>query len=120
MVALEELKALRYRDLLRKKARVILQKKNILPASVVAGRAEYPRDIEAVLRSGGYRVSAVGGDEVLARFGSARVANVFLLGMLSRYLEFEPALWKKTLQRLVKEEFREINWKVFRAGRGSE
>lgn len=117
MIALEELEALRYRKILKNRAAILLQRKKILPASVLAGTAVYPAGTEETLSGEGYRVAAVSASEIVSRFGTGRPANVCLLGMLSAHLDFPAALWQKILDRSIKKPLRAVNWQAFQMGR---
>ena len=116
LLALEELKALRYRFLLGKKATVILNRHRVMPASVKAGRAIYPDGIESALQKEGYTIVAVESGEIISRVKSLRFANIFCLGILSRWLPFEPADWKKAIHRFIRPPLRESNWRAFELG----
>lgn len=118
LVALEELEALRYRKMLKKRARIFLQGKRILPAPVLAGAAVYPPGIEESLAGEGYRVEGVDEADLISRFGTAKPANIYLLGRLSRHLDFDLAAWKRVIHRYIKESLRDLNWEAFRLGRG--
>jgi indolepyruvate ferredoxin oxidoreductase beta subunit len=117
LVALEELEALRYRKMLRKRARIFLQRKKILPAPVLAGVAVYPTGVEKTLAGEGYRVEAISASEIVSRFGAGRPANICLLGMLSARLPFPAGLWKKVLDRSIRKELRAVNRQAFQLGR---
>lgn len=118
LLALEELEALRYRKMLRRRAGIFLQRKKILPAPVLAGAAAYPLAIEKTLVGEGYRVTGVDEAELVSRFGTAKPANVHLLGMLSVHLDFDLDIWERSIYRFIKESLRDLNWEAFRLGRG--
>ncbi len=117
LIALEELEALRYRKMLKRRAWIFLQGKRILPAPVLAGSAVYPEGVEDTLVGEGYRVAAVPASEVVSRFGNGRPANVCLLGMLSARLPFPAGLWRKVLDRSIRKELRAVNRQAFQLGR---
>jgi len=116
LLALEELEALRYCALLKKNSRIMMQRCRILPSPVIAGFTPYPEDSVALLREEGYRVSLMNEDEV-GTSGSARFANVFLLGMLACHLQFSPEVWREVVLNAVPERFREQNRQAFEKGR---
>ncbi len=117
LIALEELEALRYRKMLKKRARIFLQNKKVLPAPVLSGRAVYPAGVEETLAAEGYRPLAVPALDILSRFGTGRPANVCLLGMLSIHLDIPVALWRRVLDRAFRKELREVNRRAFALGR---
>ena len=119
LLALEELKALRYRFLVRKKGLIIFNRHRIFPASVSAGRAIYPASIESTLQKEGYSILPVDSGEITARLNNPRSANVFCLGILSRWLPFKPERWKKAICDSVRPAFRKQNWEAFELGRNT-
>jgi len=116
LMALEELESLRYRGLLKKNGRIIMQCCRILPSTVVVGGERYPEDSIDLLEGEGYAVSKVNENEVLA-LGGGRFANIFLLGMLSRHLDLSPEIWKTVVEAAVPERFRKKNLQAFEEGR---
>ena len=116
LLAQEELEALRYRGLLRKDGEIILRCLRIMPSTVTAGVSEYPERIEETLKYEGYRIEAVPEAE-LAALKNPRFANVFMLGALSRRLEFPSRIWKEVIREAVPERFGEDNVKAFEKGR---
>ncbi len=116
LLALEEMEALRYLDLVGKKGLVLLYPHRVVPSSVTLGQAVYPGGVEEELAAAGRRVISA------ARLGSSalanpRRANVVLLGLLSRELDFKPAVWKKALAVSVPPGSFGENWKLFSSAR---
>ena len=49
--------------------------------------------------------------------GNPRVANVILLGTLSRFLDFPVESWHHTIEERVPPKFQELNLRAFDVGR---
>ncbi len=114
MLALEELEALRYLHYLKEGATVILNHRQIPPASM--DPSQYPHDIPQRIKSRGFRVLEVNASEVAKNLGSSKVENTVLLGILSLFLPFEKRLWEETLKEAFPEKVLEINLKAFEEG----
>ncbi|MFN4131602.1 MAG: indolepyruvate oxidoreductase subunit beta [Caldimicrobium sp.] len=115
MLALEELETLRYLHFLKKGALIILNRKQVIPASLEP--SQYPQDIVEKIKNKGYRVVEVNATEVAKNLGSSKVENVFLLGILSLLLPFSEEIWKEVLREFLSEKMLEINLKAFEEGR---
>ena len=116
IVALEELEALRYAHSLKPGGRFLVNDFQVLPASVVSGKAEYPKDIDGRLRDYG-QVERIAAQDIAKKTGEMRASNLVLLGALSRHLDFADAVWVAAIGKHVREKFREANLQAFRAGR---
>ncbi|MEA1928252.1 MAG: indolepyruvate oxidoreductase subunit beta [Candidatus Auribacterota bacterium] len=116
LVALEELEALRHRNLIRENGRIIVLKHRISPSTVTSGNAIYPEDTLSILKDEGFTVSAVEADEII-KLGNIRFANVFLLGVLAGQLEIRNDIWRDVITDSVPERFRDKNWRAFEIGR---
>ena len=84
LVALEELEALRNAHRLRPEGLILVNDFRILPATVVTGSADWPTDIAAQLARYG-RVIRLPATAVARELGNVRMANIVLLGALSRH-----------------------------------
>ena len=49
--------------------------------------------------------------------GNVRVANVILMGCLSRFVDIPAELWLRAIEERVPPKFREVNRKAFEIGR---
>ncbi|MFN3921472.1 MAG: 2-oxoacid:acceptor oxidoreductase family protein, partial [Caldimicrobium sp.] len=107
--------ALRYLHFLKKGALIILNRKQVIPASLEP--SQYPQDIVEKIKNRGYRVVDVNAPDVAKNLGSSKVENVFLLGVLSLLLPFSEEIWKEVLREVLPEKMLEINLKAFEEGR---
>ncbi len=115
-LALEELEALRYLPFLSPGARIVLNRKQIVPASVTE-ESPYPEDVQAQLEAEGFSVLCIDASEVAKQVGNMQVENLVLVGALSRYLDFPLAMWEDVIKKMVPEKFIVVNLQAFRAGR---
>jgi indolepyruvate ferredoxin oxidoreductase beta subunit len=67
------------------------------------------------LRSGGVLVAPAAVDP--AALPNRRSANVALLGVLSRHLPIDAAVWLEAIRRNLKPELYEVNRRAFEIGR---
>ena len=115
LVALEELEALRYRNLVKPGGAIIVLRHQIYPSTVTSGGAVYPENSISLLADEGFAVSEALADEVV-RLGNIRFANIFILGLLAGHLNFSKEIWKETITAAVPEKFKEKNWVAFEKG----
>jgi len=116
LVAMEELEGLRATSFLKKKARIILNERRIIPASA-ADISSYPENVKKMLEDSGFLVDKINAYEIAKDLGTAKAENVVLLGALSSYLDFSVSLWNSVIKRSVPEKTLEINIEAFRKGR---
>ena len=117
ILALEELEALRYAHILHPDGILVVNEFRMLPATVVAGKAEYPKDIDARLREYG-RLERVKATEIAKGLGNIRASNVVLLGFLSKHLDLAYDGWRSVIEQSFPDKFVGLNLKAFEAGRG--
>jgi indolepyruvate ferredoxin oxidoreductase beta subunit len=116
LVAFEPLEALRYLNYLRPGGTVVLNEQKILPQSVRIGDAIYPANIPEICRHVAGEVIAVNASAKAGQLGDRRVVNVFLLGMLSRFLCLPEECWLETIRQRVPVKSVLINHKAFKQG----
>jgi indolepyruvate ferredoxin oxidoreductase, beta subunit len=115
LVALEELEALRYRNLVKPGGRIIVLRHQIYPSTVASGGANYPEDVIALLEAEGFAVLTAEADEVI-NLGNIRFSNIFLLGVLAGRLELSADIWREAVTAAVPEKFKQKNWVAFERG----
>jgi indolepyruvate ferredoxin oxidoreductase, beta subunit len=120
MVALEELEGLRYAYYLKPDGKVILNQKKIVPSSVNPAVAPYPEDVKSQLESMGFHVDSVNALEIATTLGNPKVENIIVMGVLSRYMPFPPAIWETVIKESVPPKTIEINLTAFNKGRAAE
>ncbi len=115
ILALEEMEALRYAHLLKKRAFVFLNKKKILPAGL--SEEDYPSDVEERLKKRGFKVFSLEGESLARELGNPRVENTLFLGVLSAFLPFKESTWEEVIKKSVPSKSLEVNLKAFYKGR---
>jgi indolepyruvate ferredoxin oxidoreductase, beta subunit len=119
LLALEKLEGLRYLNMLRPNARVLMGDFRIDPLSVSAGADQYPDDGEVV-----HVLSQVTKDyhfaptiEIADKLGNSRVHNIVLLGALSAQMQEIPQeVWLEVIAERVPPKHVELNRAAFLAG----
>jgi len=118
IIALEELEALRNIHILRTDGTAIINDYRVLPATVVLGDAEYPENIDGTLSEYG-KVDRVDASGIAEKLGNIRAANTVLIGVLSRYLDFDEEIWKTVISRSFPGKYIDLNIQAFEAGRSA-
>jgi len=118
LLAFEQMEALRYLPSLKSGGVVIFNTQRILPAAVASGRLEYPDGIERKLSDRAGEVVPLDALELAKEAGSARSANICLLGALSRFLDVEQTVWKNVLTERFRQKGLDANLRAFALGRG--
>ncbi len=118
LVAFEKMEAARYAALLSPTGVVVVNEHAIEPLTVITGGAHYTTDEEIASAYGpNQRVLWVDGAQVAADLGNPKVANVVLLGVLSKLVGLPMSDWETVLTLRVQQRHLEVNRKAFAAGR---
>ena len=120
ILAFERCEAARWLPYLKKGGTLVAADQRIDPMPVITGVASYPEQIFETIRSLGVDLIAVDSVALAEKAGSAKAANVVLIGALSRQFRFTAEEWEASIETVVPEKFRELNLKAFRLGRESE
>lgn len=116
LLAFEKLEALRYLSYLKKGGVLIVNDQTIAPVPVLTGAAEYPSGIPEYLRERVPGAMLFDATEIAGRCGTAKAANVVLLGAMARRLPVEREIWEKALAERVPARLLEVNKAAFAAG----
>ncbi len=118
LIALEKLEALRFAHFVHKQdGTVLVNDYEVVPGSVAGAAEHYPYNALDYARQKGFQLRALSATEIAADLGNVRMANVVLLGALSKVLPLPDDIWRQTLETRIPEKFREANLKAFAAGR---
>jgi indolepyruvate ferredoxin oxidoreductase beta subunit len=118
LVGLEKLEALRWAHYLKEKGEIVLNQLVIQPAQFSEKPLPYPREVEAFLRGKGYSLHLLDATAIAKKLGNIRVANVVILGALSRLTDLiDEALWTETIREILPARFLDVNLKAFQLGR---
>lgn len=119
IVSLEPLEAIRRLEYLKADGMVILNTERINPAPVQTGAMSYPDDIESWMRENVSHAKIVDAIPFLRPLSARKALNIFLLGVLSRFLEFSEEQWIQSITGCVRPKYLEINMAAFQAGRSA-
>lgn len=119
LLAYEKLEASRWVGYLHRDGVAVVSDEAI-PTLAMVGTTPYPDDgtITDILRAHIRHAYIVPAGSLAAGVGNSRVANVVLLGTLSRFLDDIPAeTWHSAIEERVPPRFREVNRRAFEVGR---
>ena len=118
VVSFEKIEALRNANFVKRapSSGVLLVNNEIIkPQSVLTGSAQMPENVDDMLA----QVNAVvaPAHNLAKEAGTAKAANVVLLGALSNYLPFSLSSWNKCISQRVPKNFLSENLEAFERGR---
>ncbi len=116
LLAMEKLEALRWCHLVAPSGKVIINEEVIFPNRVLIEKEEFPLDINEKISFRNLEVISVNAKEKAKLLGNPKVANIYLMGVLSRYLPFNENTWLEVIKNYVPEKTLEINLKAFNEG----
>ena len=119
VISFEILEAARAMDYLKPTGKIITNIQEINPMPVVAGKAEYPKDLAKRIADSGIDIDAFDALKFAEEAGSPKAVNLVLMGRLSKHFDFTEEEWIKTIEKSVPPKFLEMNKKAFYLGRNS-
>ena len=119
VISFEILEAARAMDYLKPTGKIITNIQEINPMPVVAGKAEYPKDLAKRIADSGIDIDAFDALKIAEEAGSPKAVNLVLMGRLSKHFDFTEEEWIKTIEKSVPPKFLEMNKKAFYLGRNS-
>jgi indolepyruvate ferredoxin oxidoreductase, beta subunit len=117
LLSFESVEAMRYVHWLRPVGLLVYNAVHVNPSTVSAGAAEYPDDIEERIAAACPNVCAVDANGLAARAGTAKAANVVMLGAMASALPFEAETLESIIRRSVPPKTVDVNLEAFRLGR---
>jgi indolepyruvate ferredoxin oxidoreductase beta subunit len=120
IVSFETLEAARWVGYLKKDGKVIVSTQEIDPMPVITGAMTYPEHLVDKMRAAGVTVDAVDALTLAEKAGSAKAANLVLMGRLSRYFDFPESAWQEAIEACVPKKYLELNRVAFAEGRGEQ
>jgi indolepyruvate ferredoxin oxidoreductase beta subunit len=120
LLSFEKLEACRWVHYLHRNGVAVVSDEAI-PTLALVSKTPYPDDdaIAAMLRARAEVVRIVPAGKQAAQLGNPRVANVILLGTLSRFVEIPADAWLQAIAERVPPKFRELNRRAFELGRAN-
>lgn len=115
VVSFEKMEALRNLPFLKKGGFLLVNDEVIKPQSVATGKASMPHNMSGALSDQG--AVLIPAADLAASAGTAKAANVVLLGALSVNLDFTEQTWVECIKARVPQKFVEANLAAFAAGR---
>ncbi len=116
IVSFELLEAARWTEYLKPGGKIIVNTQQINPMPVIVGAAAYPDDLMEKMQRAGIQVDGLDALALANRAGSAKAANIVLMGYLSRYFDFTRQEWMDALEKSVAPKFLEMNKRAFELG----
>jgi indolepyruvate ferredoxin oxidoreductase beta subunit len=119
VLALETLEAARYAEWLRPGGVALISEQVIMPVSVSAGVDRYPtrQQVAAAIEIRSARGMWIPCVEIATRVGTARSANVVMLGALSMLVDLPESTWTTAITELLPKRIVDVNLRAFSAGR---
>ena len=117
IVSFELLEAARYLEYLREGGQIITSTQQIDPMPVITGAAAYPENLVEKMRKSGAKVDAFDALGLAEEAGSAKAANIVLMGRLSTYFPFEDDAWQEAMTACIPPRFLDMNRKAFELGK---
>jgi indolepyruvate ferredoxin oxidoreductase beta subunit len=118
IISFETLEAARYMANLKPSGQVIVNNQQMDPMPVITGAATYPEGLIDKMKDAGAKVDAIDALGLAMEAGSAKAANVVLMGRFSTYFtDVTEAEWLEALEECVPPKFIELNKKAFDLGR---
>ncbi len=117
IVSFEKLEAARYIEYLKTDGTIVANTQEIDPMPVITGAAAYPENLIEKMRALGITVDALDCLSLAEQAGSAKAANLVLMGRLSRYFDIPLEKWQEAIKACVPAKFEEMNQKAFLLGR---
>ena len=119
IVSFELLEAARYLEYLRPDGQIVTSTQQIDPMPVITGAAAYPEGLAEKMKALGVKVDAFDALKLAEEAGSAKAANIVLMGRLSHYFDFEDSVWQEAMEACIAPRFLEMNRKAFALGRNA-
>lgn len=116
LLAFEPVEALRWIHMLKRDGFLVSSSEKVQPLSVTMGTASYPDDIEDRARAHTGCVRFIWAGKLAQIAGTARAANVVLLGVLTHLMGLSEPMMLEAIIKSVKPATAAINEKAFALG----
>lgn len=120
ILSFEQLESARWLPYLKKGGVLITGTQRIDPMPVIMGKAEYPGNIIEKLCKNDIKVIPVEALDLALKAGSAKCANVVLLGAAVRFLGIDRESFSKIIETSVPPKTVEMNLRAFDYGYSAE
>ena len=117
IISFELLEAARYIDFLKPDGQIVTSSQEIDPMPVITGTAKYPEGLIEKMKESGAKVDAIDALSIAEQAGSAKAANIVLMGRFAKYVtEITREEWLGAIEACVPAKFLELNKKAFEMG----
>ena len=117
IISFELLEAQRYAAYLKNGGTMIVNSQKIDPMPVITGAAVYPENVQGTLEGLGIKAVYVDATDIAIEAGSAKAANVALLGAASKFIGGSEEEWENAVLACVPPKFAALNKAAFELGR---
>ncbi len=118
IISFETLEAARYTEYLVPGGQIIVNDQQIDPMPVITGATTYPEGLVEKMRATGAKVDAMDALSLAQQAGSAKAANIVLMGRFSKYFkDITDEEWLESIRECVPAKFYELNVKAFELGK---
>ena len=114
VVSFEVVEALRNISFLKTDGALVVNDESIKPLPVLTGKASMPSHARKRLEE--YGATLIPASDIARKAGTAKCANVVLLGALSVSLPFGADVWEEVIRSKVPAKTIDINIEAFRSG----
>ena len=116
IIAFEVLEAARAKHYLKEDGIMLVNDEQILPMPCITGAAEYPADLKEKLTVSLKNVHFIKAMEIALEAGSAKAANIVMLGSLCKLFAFDKEKMQEAVTACVPAKFLDLNLKAFELG----
>ena len=116
IISFEQLESARWLPWLKKDGVLISSTQKIDPMPVIMGKAEYPADVLPSIRAKGVELVEVDALGLALEAGTAKCANIVLLGAAVRFLGIDKEMWVDIIKSTVPPKTVDVNLKAFELG----
>ncbi len=116
ILSFEQLEAARWLPFLKIGGKMIVNTQKMDPMPVLMGKAQYPEGVLDALKQAGADVTAVDALSLAVQAGSAKAANVVLMGVLAAKTDIAFNVWMQAVEQTVPPKFLDLNRKAFELG----
>lgn len=116
IIAFETLEAMRVQHYLKPNGILLVNDEEILPMPCITGAATYPDGIKETLMKKIKRTHFVNALDTAIEAGSAKAANIVMLGALCKLYAFDKAIMQAAVAACVPAKFVDLNLRAFELG----
>lgn len=116
IISFEQLESARWLPYLKKGGVLISSTQRIDPMPVIMGKAQYPDEILKKIEEKNIRLVSLDALSLALEAGTAKCANIVLLGAAVPFLGIDKEIWIDTIKSTVPAKTTETNLKAFELG----